>query len=53
MFSSVIKLVVRVSDTDSENVSLIKRSISCCQKIFSSTGYVIDRYVINSSYKVI
>ena len=35
---NVISLVLRDSDTDSENVSLIRRSVSNSQKTCSSTG---------------
>ena len=38
MFSNVISLVLRDSDTDSENVSLIRRSVSDGQKTCSSKG---------------
>ena len=36
--SSTINLVLRGSDTDSENVNLIRRSISEGQKTYSSKG---------------
>ena len=38
MFSNVISLVLRDSDTDSENVSLIWLSLSNGQKACSSKG---------------
>ena len=36
MFSDVISLVLRDSDTDLENVNVIRRSVSDCQKTCSS-----------------
>ena len=36
MFSDVISLVLRDSDTDLENVYVIRRSVSDCQKTSSS-----------------
>ena len=38
MFSDVSSLVLRDSDTDSENVSLIRRSVSDGQETCSSKG---------------
>ena len=38
MFSNVISLVLRDSDTDSENVSLIRHSVSDGQKTCNSKG---------------
>ena len=38
MFSNVISLVLRNSDTDPENVSLIRRSVSDGQKTCRSKG---------------
>ena len=47
MFSDVISLILRDSDTNSENVSLRGGSVSDGQKKCSSK-YIIDRDIINS-----
>ena len=45
MYSNIISFLLRDSDTDSENVSLIRRSVSECQKTCSSKG-ITDRYIM-------
>ena len=56
MFSSVISLVLRDSDTDSENVSFIRRSVSDGQNTCSSKGVsliVIRKAMIRNQYNYI
>ena len=47
IFSNVIRLVLRDSDTDSENVSLIRCSVTDGQKTCSSKGVSLILYIIN------
>ena len=45
MYINVISFVIRDSDKDSENLSLIWRSVSDDQKTCSSEG-ITDRYIM-------
>ena len=48
IISSVISLVLRDSDTDSENISLIWHSVPEDQKRNSFKGRIIDRYIVRN-----
>ena len=49
MFGIVISLVLRDSDTDAENLKLIRRSVSDGQKSGNSNGVsLIERYMVKA-----